>query len=116
MQLLAKQTRTAAQLHIFEYAIRIGFPVVLRTDGRTESDVITKTKTSCIDELPNSLTNGAPRAHHRSSIELKKNILSVLIVKQPRSQGLSSSCPFSCSRGRERKFSLIFTLKLYCFQ
>ena len=30
MQLPAKQTRAAAQLHIFECAIWIGFPVVVR--------------------------------------------------------------------------------------
>ena len=39
MQLPAKQTQVetvAAQLRILQWAIRIGFPVVLRTDVRTE--------------------------------------------------------------------------------
>ena len=45
MQLLAKQTRAEAQVSILECAIRFGFPVVLRTDGRTEeSDVKTVPK------------------------------------------------------------------------
>ena len=45
MQLPAKQTRVEAQLPILECTIRFGFPVVQRTDGRTEeSDVITLPK------------------------------------------------------------------------
>ena len=44
-----------------------------RTDGRTESDVITKTKISCIDGLPYSLTHGAPRARlWPAELHLKK--------------------------------------------
>ena len=36
MQLPVKQTRPAGQLHRLEFVIRIGFPVVLRTDIGTE--------------------------------------------------------------------------------
>ena len=56
MQLPAKQTREEAQFHMC--AICIGFPVGLRTDGRTDSDVITKTKISGIDRLLYFLTHG----------------------------------------------------------
>ena len=45
MQLSARQTRAKEQLSILACVIRSGFPVVLRTDGRTEeSDVITLQK------------------------------------------------------------------------
>ena len=45
MQLPTKQTRVEAQLSILKCVIRIGFPVVLRTDGRTkQSNVITLPK------------------------------------------------------------------------
>ena len=58
MQLPAKETWTA-QLHILECAIRIGFPVVVRTDGRTEVTSYPN-QISRIDALLNSLTHGAP--------------------------------------------------------
>ena len=61
MQLLAKQMQAESQLSILECAIRFGFPVVLRTDGRTEeSDVITLPKFSGIDGLPNFPTHADP--------------------------------------------------------
>ena len=66
MQLPGKQTRTAVQLYTLECANRFGFPVVLRTDLRTDSDVITKTQISCIHGFTNfSYQWGFPRAELR---------------------------------------------------
>ena len=68
MQLPAKQTKAAAQASHQKCAIRIGCPVVLRTDGRTHSDVVTKTQISSIDRLPRFVIHGALRAFRSCAI------------------------------------------------